>query len=261
MCVIGAGKMGSIIARSLLKTERYRVVVTDIDPNRRTLLKSYGARVFEDNRDAVRDSDIIILAVKPKDIFSVLNDIKGSIGKKLVVSIAAAVPLSYMEKVVPEARFIRIMPNILIEVGEAFIAICPGSKATEEDVELVSSIFGNMGEVVRVEENMMDGITGLSGSGPAYIFTIMDALVEGGVKIGLPKELALRMVVRTMFGSAKMVLEGKGKPAELRDMVVTPGGTTMAGLHELEKGGIRMALMNAVEAATRRAEELAAEFT
>lgn len=260
ICVIGAGKMGSIIIRSLLKTGEYRVFATDVDPNRRMLVKSYGAEVFETNRDATENADMIILAVKPKEVSSVLNDVKDVVGGKLVVSIAAAVTLNHMEKSSPNARFIRVMPNILLEVGEAFVALCPGSKATEEDVEFASKIFGMMGEVVRVREDLMDEVTGFSGSGPAYVFDIMDALADAGVKIGLPKELSLKIAAKMMLGSAKMVLEGKGKPMELRDMVTTPGGTTIMGLYELEKGGVRASIMNAVEAAVKRAKELSVEF-
>lgn len=256
VCVIGAGKIGSIMTRGLLKNEGYRVIATDVDHDRRMLVKSYGAEVFERNRDAVKDADIIILAVKPKVVASVLSDIKDLIDGRLVVSIAAAVTLNHMERISPNARFIRIMPNILLEVGEAFIAMCPGSKATEEDVELVKKFFSSMGEVFRVEESVMDAVTGFSGSGPAYVFTLMDALADAGVKIGLPKELALRIAARMMLGSAKMVLEGKGRPMELRDMVATPGGTTIMGIYELEKGGIRAVIMNAVEAAVKRAREL-----
>jgi pyrroline-5-carboxylate reductase len=248
--------MGSIIVRNIAKTGEHRVVAADVDPSRRMLVKTFGAEVFEKNRDAVENSDLIILAVKPRDVRAVLNDVKDLTGGKLVVSIAAAVPLSNMEKIAPAARFIRVMPNILIEVGEAFIAVCPGSRATEGDVELVIRLFSSMGEVVRVEESLMDAVTGFSGSGPAYVFTIIDALADAGVKIGLPKELALRMAARMMLGSARMVLEGKGRPMELRDMVATPGGTTIMGIYELEKGGVRAVIMNAVEAAVKRAREL-----
>lgn len=253
--------MGSIIARSILKAGEYTMIATDVEHSRRMLAKSYGIKVFENNRDAVKNADIIILAVKPKEVSSVLNDIGSLANGKLIISIAAAVKLKHMESIVPNARFIRIMPNILIEVDEASIAICPGSRATEEDVELASRVFSRMGEVVRVEEGLMDGVTGFSGSGPAYVFTIMDALADAGVKIGLPKELALKMAARMMLGSAKMVLEGKGKPMELRDMVTTPGGTTIMGLYELEKGGVKAAIMNAVEAAVKRAKELSASFS
>ncbi|MEM2585210.1 MAG: pyrroline-5-carboxylate reductase, partial [Thermoproteota archaeon] len=180
---------------------------------------------------------------------------------KLIVSIAAAVKLKYMEKIIPNARFIRIMPNILIEVGEAFIAISPGSKADEKDVEIVSKLFKTMGEVQRISEELMDEITGFSGSGPAYVFVFMDALADAGVKIGLPKDLSLRIAVKMMLGSAKMILEGKGKPVELKDMVATPGGTTIMGLYELEKGGLRATLINAVEAAVRRAKEISESFS
>jgi pyrroline-5-carboxylate reductase len=253
--------MGSIIVRSIVKTGDYRVVATDVDPSRRMLVKSYGAEVFESNRDAVKSSNVIILAVKPKDVPVVVTDVKDLISGKLVISIAAAVPLNRMESIAPDARFIRVMPNILIEAGEAFIAICPGSRATEEDFETAVRIFGRMGEVAKIDENLMDVLTGFSGSGPAYVFTIMDAFADAGVKIGLPKELALRIAARMMLGSAKMVLEGKGRPMELRDMVATPGGTTIMGIYELEKGGLRALIMNAVEAAVKRARELSESFS
>ncbi len=259
--VIGTGKMGGLIVRNIVRTGEYRVVATDIDPEKQQLAKSYGAEVLENNREVAKSSDIIILAVKPKDVPVVLRDVKDLVEGKLIISIAAAVKLSYMEKIAPNARFIRIMPNILIEVGEAFIALSPGSKASEKDVETVSKIFSSMGEVLKVPEDWMDEITGFSGSGPAYIFILLDALADAGVKIGLPKDLSLKIAARMMLGSAKMVLEGKGKPAELKDIVATPGGTTIAGLYELEKGGLRATLMSAVEAAVRRAKELSKTFS
>ncbi|MCS7109632.1 MAG: pyrroline-5-carboxylate reductase [Candidatus Micrarchaeota archaeon] len=259
--VIGIGKMGSIIIRNIVKTGEYKVIASDIDSEKRMLAKSYGAEVFEDNKYIAENSDIIILAVKPKEVPVLLREIKDSADGKLIVSIAASVKLRYMENIIPNARFVRIMPNILIEVGEAFIALSTGSKAEEKDVEIVSEIFSSMGEIQRFPEELMDEITGFSGSGPAYVFLLMDALADAGVKIGLSKDLSLKIVARMMLGSAKMILEGKGKPAELKDIVSTPGGTTIMGLYELEKGGLRATLINAVEAAVRRAKELSNHFS
>ncbi|MBO3769749.1 MAG: pyrroline-5-carboxylate reductase [Thermoproteota archaeon] len=259
--VIGIGKMGGTIVRNIVKTGEYKVIVSDVDLEKRITAESYGAEFFESNKDVAKNSDIIILAVKPKEVPIVLREIRDFADGKIIVSIAAAVKLKYMEKIIPNARFIRIMPNILIEVGEAFIAVSPGSKADEKDVEIVSKLFKTMGEVQRVSEELMDEITGFSGSGPAYVFVLMDALADAGVKIGLPKDLSLRIAAKMMLGSAKMVLEGKGKPVELKDMVATPGGTTIMGLYELEKGGLRATLMNAVEAAVRRAREISEYFS
>jgi pyrroline-5-carboxylate reductase len=177
--------------------------------------------------------------------------------KKIVISIAAGVALAKIEKALKDtSRVVRVMPNTPALVLAGAAALAGGKNATADDLALVQGIFSYVGRAVIVEEKLMDAVTGLSGSGPAYVFLIIDALSDGGVKAGLPRPLALELAAQTVFGSAKMVLETKEHPAKLRDMVTSPGGTTIEGLHALEKGKLRATLMNAVEAATARSREL-----
>ncbi|MEM4581947.1 MAG: pyrroline-5-carboxylate reductase [Candidatus Korarchaeum sp.] len=177
-----------------------------------------------------------------------------------MISVAAALTTELLESLLPRARIIRAMPNLAIMVGESATAIAKGRSATEHDLEVAKRIFGAVGDCIVVEEELMDMITGLSGSGPAYAFLFMEALADAGVKAGLPKELALRLAARSLLGASRMVLEMGEHPAVLKDMVVTPGGVTIAAMHVLEKYRMRAALMDAVEAAVRRAEEIRKEL-
>jgi pyrroline-5-carboxylate reductase len=196
--------------------------------------------------------------VKPQVIDTVLAEIAAAVdAKKLVISIAAGVTLARIEKALtPGSRAVRVMPNTPALVLAGAAAIAGGTGATSDDLGLAQSIFDSVGRSVIVEEKLMDAVTGLSGSGPAYVFLIIDALSDAGVKAGLPRQLALELAAQTVYGSAKMVLETKEHPGKLRDMVTSPGGTTIEGLHALEKGKLRATLMNAVEAATARSKEL-----
>ena len=212
-----------------------------------------------DNVEAVKVSDIVVYAVKPQIIASVLKETAKYLDmSKLIISIAAGVPMAAIESCLQkDLRLIRAMPNIAVAVKEGATAIAAGKHALKDDIKLAKAIFDSVGRCVFIDENiLMDAITGLSGSGPAYIFLIVDALADAGVKMGLSRQDALFLSSQTVLGAAKLLIETKEHPAQLKDRVTSPGGTAIAGIHTLEKGGLRTTLINAVEAATNRSREL-----
>jgi pyrroline-5-carboxylate reductase len=259
---LGGGNMAGALIKGLLASAAVRpeqLAATDISKDRLEYLrKTYGVGSAESNADAARTADVVMLCVKPQAVERVLADIFPAVdGSKLVISIAAGVSVEKIEKALKEgAHVVRVMPNTPALVLAGAAALSGGKNATNEDIALARSIFNSVGRAVVVEEKLMDAVTGLSGSGPAYVFMIIDALSDAGVKAGLPRPLALELAAQTLYGSAKMVLETKEHPGKLRDMVTSPGGTTIEGLHALEKGKLRATLMNAVEAATARSREL-----
>ena len=223
------------------------------------LEKSYKIKTTTNNKEVITSSDIIIYAVKPQIIASVLKETADLLDmSKLIISIAAGVPLPAIESCLNKTlRLIRVMPNVAVSVKEGATAIAAGSHALKEDVDLAMEIFNSVGKCVFLKENnLMDAVTGLSGSGPAYIFLIIDALSDAGVKMGLSRQDSQLLSTQTVLGAAKLVLETKIHPAELKDTVTSPGGTSIAGLHTLEKGGLRTTLIEAVETATQRSVEL-----
>jgi len=236
------------------------IICTDIREDKLSSVKEkYGVNTIEDNIKAVEASEIVIYAVKPQIIASVLKETAHVLDmSKLVISIAAGVPLAAIESCLKkDLRLIRVMPNIAAFVKESASVLSAGKNASKDDIELAMAIFDSMGKSIFLKENiLMDAITGLSGSGPAYIFLIVDALADAGVKVGLSREDALFLSTQTILGSAKLLLETKEHPGKLKDMVTSPGGTAIAGIHTLEKGGIRTTLINAVEVATKRSKEL-----
>ncbi len=262
ICFIGMGNMAEALLKGILEAKLYpkdRIIATDILEERLQYIKEcYGIEVSEDNREGVKRSETIILAVKPQVMDAILAEIRGVVNDtKLIISIVAGVTLSRILSVLnKKARVIRAMPNTSVWVREGATAITPGIGVSSEDIETARKIFESVGKVVAVEERMMDAVTGLSGSGPAYIFLIIEALADGGVKMGLPREVALLLSVQTVLGSARMVIETREHPGRLKDMVASPGGTTIAGIHKLEEGRLRSVLIDAVEAATKRAYEL-----
>lgn len=231
---------------------------TDISSERRDLIKRrFGIRVGSDNREATSWAEAVLLAVKPQSLDPVLNDIAPVLGGRLVISIAAGVPIQRIADRVPRGtRIVRVMPNAPALVCEGISALAFGPGVTEEDVQFGRILFEAVGRVVTVAEPLMGAVTGLSGSGPAYVFLAIEALADGGVKMGLTRAVAELLAAQTVLGAARMVLETGEHPGRLKDRVASPGGTTIAGLHELERGGFRAALMAAVEAATKRSQEL-----
>ncbi|MBN2568985.1 MAG: pyrroline-5-carboxylate reductase [Deltaproteobacteria bacterium] len=261
--IIGTGNMGEALISGLIDsglTKPENIICTDCREDRLELIsKAYGIATTISNVEAVKASDIVIYAVKPQIIANVLTETARYLDmSKLVISIAAGVPLAAIEsRLHKELRLIRVMPNIAAFVKESATGIAAGDHVLKDDIKLAKSIFDSVGKSVVIKENvLMDAITGLSGSGPAYIFLIVDALADAGVKMGLSRQEALFLSTQTVLGSAKLLMETQQHPGQLKDKVTSPGGTAIAGIHTLEKGGLRVTLMNAVEAATNRSKEL-----
>ena len=262
IAIIGVGNMGEALVGGIVKTgllDPARIAAFDADRERlKAISEKWKITAANDNTEAVRESDVIVLAVKPKTIPAVLNEIRSVVApRQMMLSIAAGVRTSLIEKRlnVP-CPVVRAMPNTPALVGCGIAAICPGKFAKQEHLVLARTLLGAVGEVVVVTESQMDAVTGLSGSGPAYVYTLIEALSDGGVKMGLPRSIALKLAAQTVLGAAKMVLETGEHPAVLRDRVTSPGGTTITGMQVLESKGFRDAAISAVEAATRRSEEL-----
>jgi pyrroline-5-carboxylate reductase len=261
--IIGTGNMGEALISGLIgsaSSKPKNIICTDV---RETILdairEKYGVQTTTNNLDAVADSDIVIYAVKPQIMAAVLNETAKKLDmSKLIISIAAGVPMEAIESCLnKKLRLIRVMPNIAAAVKEAATAIAAGKHASEDDIKLAMTIFNSIGKTVFIPENyLMDAITGLSGSGPAYIFLIVEAMADAGVKVGLSRQEALFLSAQTVLGAAKMLIETQEHPGQLRDRVASPGGTAIAGLASLESGGLRTTLINAVEVATNRSKEL-----
>ncbi|MBC8443684.1 MAG: pyrroline-5-carboxylate reductase [Deltaproteobacteria bacterium] len=260
---IGSGNMGEALIRGLITSGSAapeNMICSDVRENRLEFLKKkFGIRTTTNNTEVVSVSDIIVYAVKPQLMVEVLKETADGLDmSKLIISIAAGVPLAAIESCLDKPlRLIRVMPNVAVSVGEGAAAVASGKNATKEDIQLAMEIFNAVGKSIFLKENyLLDAVTGLSGSGPAYIFLIVDALADAGVKMGLSRDEALLLSSQTVLGAAKMLLETNTHPGQLKDMVTSPGGTAIAGLHTLEKGGLRTTLINAVEAATNRSMEL-----
>jgi pyrroline-5-carboxylate reductase len=260
--VIGAGKIGSAIARGVVTARLARedqVIASDVSETLRAAVgKELGIKTEADNCKLCEFADIIVLAIKPQILDSVVKEISAAIGTaKLVVSVAAGVPLARIEaNLPPGARVVRVMPNIPCVVGAGASAYAAGRAATGADLEKVGALLSSFGSALPVEEKYLDAVTGLSGSGPAYVFLFIEALADGGVQVGLSRDVALKLAIQTVYGAARMALETGKHPAELKDEVTSPGGTTIAGLYALEQKRFRAAVMDAVVAATKRSHEL-----
>ena len=258
---IGGGNMAEAIVKGLLAGGVAAHAITLAEPvaqRRDYLLASYGVTAVDDNGSALRGADIVILAVKPQVCMTALRSLPGdACSGKLFISIMAGVTTQAIENALAKGvRVIRVMPNTPALVLQAASAIAPGTSATAGDLSLALEIFNLLGTACTVEEKLLDAVTGLSGSGPAYVFTFIEALSDAGVKNGLPRDKATLLAAQTVLGSAKMVLETAEHTGVLRDRVTSPGGTTIAGLHALEQAAFRGAIMNAVDMATKRSEEL-----
>jgi len=259
---IGSGNMAEAMMRGIIQNLVVlpdQILASDISVERKKhLSKTFDIRTATDNQSLVEKSNVIFLAVKPQAVPSVLKDIGATMGpEKLLISIVAGVPIRTLSAGMPKGpRIVRTMPNTPVTVMEGAMAIASDSPALPEDLETVETLFRPIGRTVRIEEKLLDAVTGLSGSGPAYVFIVLEALADGGVNMGLPRDVAETLAAQTLMGSAKLFLETRMNPGALKCMVTSPGGTTIAGIHELEKGGIRASLMNAVEAATKRSVEL-----
>src|SRR5216117_2941455 len=269
LAVLGAGKLGGILLRAYLKQGLFvsnRVTATVRHAERAAALAhELGIVVTNDNREAVKGADIILLTVKPQTVGEVLHEIALEIGAKaLLVSVAASVPTAFVEQQLAaatggkhdEVAVVRAMPNTPAAVGCGMTAICGGSHASSDHLEIARSMFDAVGRTIVLDEKHMDAVTGLSASGPAFVYIILESLAEGGVKVGLPRDVATLLAAQTMKGSASVVLETGDHPALLKDAVTTPAGCTIDGILELEEGKLRVTLIKAVVKATSRAGEL-----
>lgn len=258
---IGAGNMAEAMIRGLLRGGDFAIAQIAASGPReermRELRDAYGIYATTDNKVPAA-SEIVVLSVKPQILSRVLDDVGSTISSDaLVISIAAGIPVaSIQSRLAPGTRVVRAMPNTPALVDAAATAIARGEFASDSDLEEAKRIFDAIGTTVILDESLMDAVTGLSGSGPAYVFLILEALSDAGVKVGLSRRTAQLLAAQTVLGSAKMLLETNEHPGRLKDMVTSPGGTAITGLHTLEHGGVRTTLMNAVEAATRRSREL-----
>ncbi|GAX79058.1 hypothetical protein CEUSTIGMA_g6498.t1 [Chlamydomonas eustigma] len=258
---IGSGQMAESLARGLIEKGMVtgsQISCSDPSPARKDLFKTFGASPYESNVDVASNSDVIFVAVKPQHVAVVLQEIRPVLkSTHTIISIAAGITLeTLLSAAGSDAKVVRVMPNTPCLVGETAAAMCLGGKADVEDEKLVRLLFEAVGKIFTVDEKLLSAVTGLSGSGPAYVFMMIEALADGGVRAGLPRDISQALAAQTVLGSAKMVLETGKHPGALKDMVTSPGGTTIAGVHELEKGGIRASFINAVVAATNRADEL-----
>lgn len=260
--ILGTGNMGTAIIRGLLaggKIEASELFATDSATERLdALAKQYGFQAVASNTELVAECNVIILAVKPPMVTRILHEVDPQIAaNRLFISIAAGITTSTLEQALPlTARVVRTMPNTPAMALAGVTAMATGSRTTSEDLTRVRYLLEAMGPVVEVDESMLDAVTGLSGSGPAYVLLTIEAMADGGVRMGLPRKTALLLAAQTVFGTAKMLLESDQHPAQLRDNVTSPGGTTIAGLSALEEGGARHAFISAVRAATLRSVEL-----
>ncbi|MFQ5780051.1 MAG: pyrroline-5-carboxylate reductase [Nitrospiria bacterium] len=261
LAFIGSGNMAEAIIKGVLGAGLFKpeeLIASDISEERlKTIRQKYGMQTTRSNREAVRKGEMIILGVKPLGIDAVMAEVRSELGTKVLVSVVAGTPLSRLASGLErEAKVVRAMPNApaLVQCGATVLS--PGKGVGEASLGLVLRIFESIGKTWVLEERYLDAVTGLSGSGPAFVFVMIEALADGGVKSGLPREIALSLAVQTVCGAAQLVRQTGDHPARLKDFVASPGGTTMEGLQKLEEGNVRAAFLAAVEAATRRSKEL-----
>jgi len=266
--MVGGGVMGEALLSRLITQQLYRpddVLVSDPQAHRREfLVQKYGVKVTSDNREAAAASDVLFLAIKPQVFERVAADLAEGDGERrpagaplpVVISILAGVSLNKLEAAFGGQPVIRAMPNTPATVGAGITAIAPGKAVTASHMEQATAIFQAVGQVVEVPEYLMDAVTGLSGSGPAYVAIMIEALADGGVAAGLPRAIASQLALSTVLGTAQLLQESQMHPAQLKDQVTSPGGTTIAGITQLERAGFRSALIEAVQAAKERSQQL-----
>ncbi len=262
LAVIGAGKLGEGLLSGVLGSQLVpvgRVVATVAhQPRAEYLAEKYGIRAGTDNAEAVSGADLVLICLKPQQVKGFLQEVKKDLRKDaLLISAAASVTTDFIARTLPyPARVVRAMPNTPCLIRHGMIALARGKNATDADLKIANRVFGSMGRTVTVDEKHMDAITGLSASGPAYVYLIIESLAEAGVKLGLPRELSTELSAQTLLGASALVLQSGEHPAKLKDMVTTPAGCTIDGLLELEEGGLRVTLIKAVVRAAERAKQL-----
>jgi len=255
--IIGAGMMGGAIIKSLLKGGyKGKITAVDIQVEKLKEFEALGIKTTSDNKKAAADADIVFIIVKPGDVEKVLKEIRKEIKGKLLISVAATVPLSFLKKNVADAKIVRIMPNLGALVQAAYTAYVCESNVTAEDKEKVKTILDMMGICEEMDEKYMDAITAVSGSGPGYMSIIVEALTYAGLKVGLPRDIALKCAAQTVMGTGKLVLDLHEDPTKIRDMTTTPGGTTIEAIYQIEQSQIRPAIMRAIEEATKKSQAI-----
>ena len=264
--IIGGGNMGIALAQGIIQTkwaDPKRIIIAEPLKDKHDQLRGIakGVEATASNLEAAKFADVIVLSIKPQIMLRVIDEMKPALkDTKLLISVAAGITTTQMEKKAGgKIHVIRAMPNIAAVVREAATAICPGSYATEDDMAAARHIFESVGIVVHVEEYLMDAVTGLSGTGPMYVFQILEGLSDAGVKAGLSRHTANILAVQTLIGSSTLIQETKEHPAKLKDLVTSPGGTAISALHSLEKNGLKALLIDAVEVAAKRSSELGSE--
>ncbi len=262
IAVVGTGKLGEILIKALLEAKavrREQVMGSDKDPRAaESKGRAHGYKFTTDNAAAARWADIVIVSVRPQSMAEALSSIRKAVGRnKLVISTAASVSTAYIERHLPSGvPVVRAMPNTPCMLRAGMTALCAGRHARREHLSAAEAVFSAIGRVIVLDEKHMDAVTGLSGSGPAFMYVVLESLAEGGVAVGLPRDVATELAAQTMLGSARMVLETREHPAKLKDVVTTPAGCTIDGLMELEAGGLRVTLIKTVVRAAKRASEL-----
>ncbi len=266
IAVIGGGNMGMALARGILQTnwaKPERIMIAEPLKEKLEAIKTtaHGIKTSHSNIEAASWADVILLSIKPQIMGHVLDEIKPAVkDSKLIITVAAGISTGMIEKRIGgKVPVVRAMPNIAAVVREAATAICLGKYASEQDQATARHIFESVGMVVDVDEELMDAVTGLSGTGPMYVFQILEGLSDAGVKVGLSRDVANALAVQTLIGSSKLIKETKEHPAKLKDLVTSPGGTAISALHSLEKNGLKALLIDAVEVAAKRSAELGAQ--
>ncbi len=253
--VIGAGMMGGAIIKSLTKGKyQGRITAVDIQLERLKEFETLGVNVSKDNKKSAEEADIVFIAVKPSDVEKVLKEIHGQINGKLLVSVAATVPLKFLKKHASESRIIRIMPNLCALVQASYTAYACEENVTQKDKQKITTLLDMMGVSQEVDEKYMDAITAVSGSGPGYLSIIIESLMYAGLKVGLPRSIALTSAAQTVLGTGKLVMDLNEEPSKIKDMTTTPGGTTIEAIYQIENSQIRPAIMRAIEEATKKSQ-------
>jgi pyrroline-5-carboxylate reductase len=257
IAVIGAGMMGGAIIKSLLKGGyKGKIIAVDIVLEKLKELENLGVKTSTNNKKSAGDADIVFVIVKPGDVEKILKEISKEIRNKLLISVAATVPLKFLRKNAPDARIVRIMPNLGALVQASYTAYCCEDNVTANDKEKVKTLLNMMGVCDEVDEKYMDAITAVSGSGPGYMAIIIEALTYAGLKVGLPRNIALASAAQTVMGTGKLVIDLKEEPAKIKDMTTTPGGTTIEAIYQIEQSQIRPAMIRAIEEATKKSQAI-----
>jgi pyrroline-5-carboxylate reductase len=263
IAIIGVGRMGEALLNGLLRSGWVvadQVIGTARREERgKTVADSYGVRVTTDNQAAIREADVVVLAVKPQSLPALLAEDGAAFSpEQTVISVVAGIPTSTIQDAIPgEVPVVRVMSNVCVQVDEAMSVVSAGTHASEEDLELAEKILEHVGKVIRLPEEHLDAVTALSGSGPAYIALLAESMIDAGILLGIPRDVSTDLILQTLLGTAKMLRDTGYHPVELREMVTSPGGTTIAAIRQLEQARVRAAFLNAIEAAKLRSEELA----